>query len=174
MAPRVFSHHEREAISWRRDQQKKTLIDILNRMFQYSKLSNDRQGFAEVLNLLIKAAMLEYEETGRVENAASMLFEIYMKIKYLRMEHKEMRTYIDLVSKLVDKIARENENLGMRQKGFKREFTHYTTLLEEMHHALYYFNHNKANKNVFLKALYGCRFIELLIKARLYHEIKMF
>ena len=90
------------------------------------------------------------------------------------MPYKDVKTYINLVNKLLDKICLENVNLRVNGEAFKAEFIKYTTLLEETFHALYHFKQSKAKKNLFLRALFGCRFIELLSKARLYYEIKAF
>ena len=99
---------------------------------------------------------------------------MFTKIKYLQMPYKDVKTYINLVNKLLDKICLENVNLRVNGEAFKAEFIKYTTLLEETYHALYHFKQSKAKKNLFLRALFGCRFIELLSKARLYYEIKAF
>ena len=99
---------------------------------------------------------------------------MFTKIKYLQMPYKDVKTYINLVNKLLDKICLENVNLRVNGEAFKAEFIKYTTLLEETFHALYHFKQSKAKKNLFLRALFGCRFIELLSKARLYYEIKAF
>ena len=90
------------------------------------------------------------------------------------MPYKDVKTYINLVNKLLDKICLENVNLRVNGEAFKAEFIKYTTLLEETYHTLYHFKQSKAKKNLFLRALFGCRFIELLSKARLYYEIKAF
>ena len=90
------------------------------------------------------------------------------------MSYKDIMIYINLVGKLLEKISREHVNLRVNGEAFKAEFVKYTTLLEDTFHALYHFKQSKAKPNLFLRALYGCRVIELLSKARLYNEIKRF
>ena len=36
---------------------------------------------------------------------------MFTKIKYLQMPYKDVKTYITLVNKLLDKMALENDNL---------------------------------------------------------------
>ena len=124
--------------------------------------------------MLLETAMLEFEETSKALNSSKVLFEMFTKIKYLEMEWKDVKIYINLVNKLLHKISLENVNLRVKSEEFKAEFVQYTSLLEETYHAIYHFRRSKDNSNVYLRTLYGCRVIELLSKARLYHEIKKF
>ena len=87
---------------------------------------------------------------------------MFTKIKYLQMPYKDVKQYINLLNKLLDKICLENVNLRVNGEAFKAEFIKYTELLEETFHAQYHFNQSKAKKNLFLRAMFGCRFIELL------------
>lgn len=173
-APRVYNNHEREAICWRRDQQKRTLVNIFQLMHLYNEKSNDIKGLAEILTLLLDSALLEFKETSKVDNSAHVLFQMFTKIKFFDMPYKDVKTYLNLLNKLLEKSALENVDLNVNGQDFKREFIKYTTLLEDSYHALYHFKQSKAKKNLFLRVLFGCRYIELLSKARLYHEIKMF
>ena len=124
--------------------------------------------------MLLETAMLEFEVTNKALNSSNVLFEMFTKIKYLDMDWKDVKIYIDLVNKLLHKISLENVNLRVKSEEFKAEFVKYTSLLEETYHAIYHFRRSKDMGNIYLRALYGCRVIELLSKARLYHEIKKF
>ena len=165
---------EQEQVCMRREAQKRTLTDIFVLMDQYYQRSNDTEGMQEIILLLLETAKLEFEETNKVLNLSNVLFMMFTKIKYLSMEWKVVKIYIDLVNKLLDKITLENVNLRVKSVELQAEFVQYSQLLEETYHALQHFKRSKANKNVFLRALYGCRVIELLSKAHLYHEIKKF
>jgi len=55
------------------------------------------------------------------------------------MEYKDVKIYINLVNKLLDKIAREHVNLRVNGESFKAELAKYVTLLEDTFHALYHF-----------------------------------
>lgn len=56
------------------------------------------------------------------------------------MPYKEVKIYINLVNKLLDRISKEHVNLSVNGEAFKAEFVKYITLLEETFHALYHFN----------------------------------
>ena len=46
------------------------------------------------ITLLLEAALLEYEETNQVQDSSSVLFQMFVKIKYLQMEYKDVQKYI--------------------------------------------------------------------------------
>lgn len=99
---------------------------------------------------------------------------MFTQIKYLSMGYKEVQIYISLLSKLLAKYALEQTSLRVNGEAFRTEFVKNIKLLEDTYHALYHFRQSKAKSNIFLRVLYGCRVIELLSKAKLYHEIKQF
>ena len=143
-------------------------------MHKYHEKSNEKKGVEVTIQLLLEAALLEFEETNKVTDSSNVLFQMFTKIKYLQMEYKDVKIYLNLVNKLLNKISIEHVNLRVNGEAFKAEFSKYTTLLEDIFHARYHFKLSKGKKNIFLRALFGCHFIELLSKARLYHEIKAF
>ena len=143
-------------------------------MNEYYKKSQEKKGLEEIILLLLETAMLEFEETNKALNCSNVLFEMFNKIKYLEMDWKDVKIYIDLVKKLLNKISLENVNYRVNSESFKAEFVKYIELLEETYHAIYHFRRSKDMGNIYLRALFGCRVIELLSKARLYHEIKKF
>lgn len=85
-----------------------------------------------------------------------------------------MQTLIKVLNVLLEKLALEHTNLKVNGQAFRIEFSKHVTLLEDSYRALYHFRNNKAKSNIFLKALYGCRVIELLSQGRLYYEVQRF
>ena len=47
---------------------------------------------------------------------------MFTKIKYLDMDWKDVKIYIDLVNNLLDKITLGNVNLRVKSEEFKAEF----------------------------------------------------
>ena len=64
---------------------------------------------------------------------------MFTKIKYFELPYKDVKTYINLLNKLLDKIALENVNLRVNGQEFKQEFVKYAELLEKCYHTLYHF-----------------------------------
>ena len=71
--------------------------------------------------MLLETAMLEFEETNKALNSSNVLFEMFTKIKYLDMDWKDVKIYIDLVNKLLHKISLENVNFRVKSEEFKAE-----------------------------------------------------
>ena len=69
--------------------------------------SNDLKGVEVTITLVLEAALLEYEETNKVLDSSSVLFQMFVKIKYLQMEYKDVQIYIKLLTKLLEKVAKE-------------------------------------------------------------------
>ena len=65
---------------------------------------------------------------------------MFVKIKYLQMEYKDVQIYIKLLTKLLEKVAKENTRLNVKGEAFRAEFAKYVTLLEDTFYALYHFN----------------------------------
>lgn len=90
---------------------------------------------------------------------------MFMQIKYLDMEYKDLQTYIKLLSTNLNKIAKEQTSLRVNGEAFRAEFVRNIQLIEDTFLALYAFRQSKKTNNYFMRALYGCRVIELLSKA---------
>ena len=63
-------------------------------MHQLYVVSQDMTGVEVSITLLLEAALLEYEETNQVQDSSSVLFQMFVKIKYLQMEYKDVQKYI--------------------------------------------------------------------------------
>jgi hypothetical protein len=63
------------------------------------------------IQLLLEAALLEFEETNQVADSSAVLFQMFTKIKYLSMGYKEVQTYMALLNKLLAKSAIEQTSL---------------------------------------------------------------
>ena len=70
-------------------------------MHQYYEKSSERQGIEVTIQLLLEAALLEFEETGKVVDSSSVLFQMFCKINYLKMEFKDVQFYIRLLNKML-------------------------------------------------------------------------
>ena len=77
-------------------------------MNEYYKKSQEKQGLEETILLLLETAMLEFEETNKALNSSNVLFEMFNKINYLEMDWKDVKIYIELLNKLLNKISLEN------------------------------------------------------------------
>ena len=163
-----------QTICHRRAEQKEVFAKIFENMHQYYEKSSERQGIEVTIQLLLEAALLEFEETGKVVDSSSVLFQMFCKINYLKMEFKDVQFYIRLLNKMLQRMSREHTSLKVNGEAFHNEFAKYIILLEDTYLALQHFKQSKIKSNKFLRVLYGCKVIELLSKARLYNEIKKF
>ena len=59
------------------------LTKIFERMHQYHDKSGEKQGVEVTIQLLLEAALLEFEETNKVSDSSNVLFQMFVKIKYL-------------------------------------------------------------------------------------------
>ena len=146
----------------RRAEQKTTLVKIFARAYQYFEVSGQLKGVETTIQLLLEAALLEFEETSLVQDSAAVLFLMFTKIRYLELQYKIVQNLIKVLNVRLEKLALEHTNLKVNGQAFRVEFAKHITLLEDTYHALYHFRNNKAKQNIFLRALYGCRVIELL------------
>lgn len=66
----------------RRAEQKTTLVKIFAKMYQFFEVSGylNLKGVETTIQLLLEAALLEYEETNLVQDSAAVLFLMFTKI----------------------------------------------------------------------------------------------
>ena len=101
------------------------------------------------MKLLLEAALLEFDETGQVQDSQSMLFQMFTKIKYLQMKRQEVQKYIQMLTRLLEKMAKEQTNLRINTEAFKNEFRRCIILLQETYEALDFYNQNKHSTNMY-------------------------
>ena len=55
----------------------------------------------------MEAARREFEENGHVQDTASLMFQMFTKIKFLDMTYNELQVYLKLMTQLLEKTAKE-------------------------------------------------------------------
>lgn len=106
----------------RQAKQKETLSNIFKSMHEYNEVSLEPLGVEVSMNLLLEAALLEFEETNTVTSTSAVLHQMFMQIKYLDMEYKDLQTYIKLLSTNLNKIAKEQTSFRVNGEAFRVEF----------------------------------------------------